>query len=66
MLCACTRLCVFGTVSVTSVEYRNKILAPYVCLSRCEVGLYFILMDDNVHSHTVHLIDEFPESEDIR
>ncbi|GBM91792.1 Transposable element Tc1 transposase [Araneus ventricosus] len=60
-----TPLHVFERGTVTGVRYRD-ILEPYVRLPRGAVGPEFILMDDNARLHTVLLVDEFKESEDIR
>lgn len=57
---------VFERGTVTVVKYRDAIFEPYVCLYRGAVGVYFILMDDNVWTHPIHLVDNFLEAEDIR
>lgn len=55
-----TFLSVFGKGSMTGI------LVPYVQLFRDAIALDFNLMDYNAHPDRVHLVDEFPESEDIR
>ncbi|GBO21647.1 hypothetical protein AVEN_201799-1 [Araneus ventricosus] len=66
MLDGRTSLHVFERGTVTGVRNRDEILEPYVRLFRGAVGPELILMDDNARPRRALLVDEFPESGDIR
>ncbi|GFV71366.1 DDE_3 domain-containing protein [Trichonephila clavipes] len=57
---------VFKRGPVTGVRYRDEVLELYFPFFSGTCGPEFILMDDNAGPQRALLVDEFPESENIR
>ena len=54
-----------GSNWLTTVSYRDEILAPHVLLFRDAVGPNFLLIDDNARSHRTQMVDVILKTEDI-
>ena len=60
-----TNLYIFKWGSVMAVQYRDEVLEPIVRLYTAAVGLTFVLMEDNAHTHRAAIVDDYLESEGI-